>query len=175
VIAPARHDPFQLLRTAQGVLGDPRTAGGRPDLVGGHRTGSCLFEPGPAGQPASSREVDRQAGLRPDAAPAASEAGRAPLREQLAAAAHTIEERWRLMTDPVWALADMALIKTLLQAPDAVDWEERLKKQARARFPFDSLRSLLEGFAVSSLPMSADLRRLADRLDAWANQTWPSP
>ena len=92
------------------------------------------------------------------------------ISEMLAQAARAIEAKWRLMTDPVWALADMALITTILQTPDANEWEERFKMTANNRFPFDSLRTVIEGLSEAKLPMSARLGDLAARLDTFADE-----
>src|SRR5579862_5449505 len=66
------------------------------------------------------------------------------MRVPLAEAADAIDHKWRLMTDPVWALADMVLLKTLLQERDAAEWEARLESQARSRFPFESLGAVAQ-------------------------------
>jgi hypothetical protein len=111
--------------------------------------------------------------LQPGDAPGAGTAGSRLVPELLAEAGDAIAQKWRLMTDPVWALADMVLIKTLLQAPDAAEWEARLESQAGNRFPFDSLRAVVKRLAESELPVSPALRDLEVRLEGNVAQKWP--
>ena len=69
------------------------------------------------------------------------------------------------MTDPVWALTDMGLIKTLLQMPDTEDWEKLLKSKAKDRFLFDSFGAVVERLAQAELPIRQSLNKLAQRLN----------
>jgi len=96
-----------------------------------------------------------------------------PLVELLAEAAQAIDAKWRFMTDPVWALADMVLVTTILQTPDAPEWEERFKTKAQNRFPFDSLRAVLERLSQADLPISGRLHELAGRLERYVTEKWP--
>jgi tetratricopeptide (TPR) repeat protein len=96
-----------------------------------------------------------------------------PITDLLTEAGQAIEAKWQKMTDPVWALADMVMIKSILQAPDSAEWEERFKENAKDRFPFDSIGALLDTLARSKLPMSKALHDLAVRLDRFVvEKTW---
>lgn len=89
-----------------------------------------------------------------------------PLRELLAEAAEAIEKKWQSMDDPVWALADMVLIRTLLQMPGVGEWEKIFKSKAKDRFPFDSLGAVVKRLAQEDLPpIARSLNELAVRLD----------
>jgi len=96
-----------------------------------------------------------------------------PLPELLADSARAIAAEWRNMTDPVWSLADMVLIKSILESPDETQWEELFKAKANNRFPFDSLGTVVKTLAKSELPISETLNQLAQRLDEYATERWP--
>jgi len=96
-----------------------------------------------------------------------------PVSELLAEAGQAIEAKWRFMTDPVWALADMVLITTILQTPDAAEWEERFKAKAQNRFSFDSLRTVLEKLSQAELPIRGRLQEVAGRLEKFVTEKWP--
>jgi hypothetical protein len=98
-----------------------------------------------------------------------------PIPQLLAEAGQSIETKWRFMTDPVWALADMVLIQTLLQTPNPAKWEDLLKEKAINRFPFDSLAAMVRILAQAGLPTSRNLDALAARLEQFVESKWPSP
>jgi hypothetical protein len=91
----------------------------------------------------------------------------------LRAASAAIGEKWKVMTDPVWALADMVLIKALLHSPDLEEWETKLKDHASERFPFDSLLGLISTLAKSDIPAAHALKELAKRLEGHVAEKWP--
>lgn len=106
-------------------------------------------------------------------APAVSE-GKS-LATLLAEAAVAIEQKWRLMTNPVWALADMVTIQTLLARPDLPEWEKRFQTYAKDRFPFDSLGAVVRVLAAKGIPVAPELKALARRLEAYVAEHWPEP
>jgi len=111
--------------------------------------------------------------LKPDAPPIPCETGHKLITQLLEEASIAIDQKWKLMNDPVWALADMVLIKTLLQRPDLAEWWTTLKDTAREQFPFDSLGALVRTLVKYDLPVTGDLIQLATMLDAHVAERWP--
>jgi hypothetical protein len=111
--------------------------------------------------------------LKPDAPPLPSNSGPKVISQLLAEASIAIYKKWKLMNDPVWALADMVLIKTLLEHPDVAEWETILKETAKEQFPFDSLAALVGTLAKCGLPATPALNQLAARLNAHVAEKWP--
>lgn len=96
-----------------------------------------------------------------------------PIATLLEEAAAAIKQKWRQITNPAWALADMVMIEALLEKPDLPEWEELFQTHATDRFPFDSLGAVVKVLAGKRVPAAQVLSTLARRLEADAAELWP--
>jgi hypothetical protein len=92
--------------------------------------------------------------------------------ELMQRASKDIEGKWTLMTDPIWALADMVLLTNLLGRDSSV-WEQRLKDMAGDRFPFDSLGAVLQKLSQRDERISERVTPVAERTAEYVDARWP--